>query len=117
MILKPGKLAEALSSYRPISLLLVLSKLFKKLMKIVTELNLIPAHQFGFQHKHSTIDQVHWIMYVIERALEHKKVCSVIFLNVSQALDRVWHEGLNYKLKRNNHCKFAHLLPLLCHGR
>ena len=36
---------------------------------------------------------------MIERSLEGKKICSVIFLDVAKAFDQVWHEGLNHKLK------------------
>jgi hypothetical protein len=32
-------------------------------------------------------------------ALGEKKVGSAIFLDVAQAFDKVWHEGLNYKLR------------------
>lgn len=115
MIPKPGKPVEKLTSYRPISLLPVLSKLFEKLirkrvMQVVEERKLVPSHQFGFRHKHSTIDQVHRITNMIEQALENKQVCSAIFLDVSQAFDKVWHDGLNYKLRRLLPAKYAELL-------
>lgn len=60
---------------------------------------MIPSHQFGFRDQHSTIEQVHRITDIIEEALENKMICSSIFLDVSQAFDKVWHEGLLYKLK------------------
>lgn len=104
MIPKPGKPPHEATSYRPISLLPVMSKLFEKILlkrlkPIIERKNLIPNHQFGFRDKHSTIDQVHRITDIIEKALEEKKVCSTMFLDVAQAFDKVWHEGLNYKLK------------------
>lgn len=104
MIPKPGKKPQEVSSYRPISLLPIISKLYEKLLlkrlKPIIELkNLIPSHQFGFRNKHSTIDQVHRIVDLIEKTLEGKKVCSAVFLDVAQAFDRVWHEGLLYKLR------------------
>jgi len=104
MIPKPGKPPHEASSYRPISLLPVMSKLFEKLLikrlkPIIVRKNLIPDHQFGFRSKHSTIDQVHRITNVIEKVLEEKKVCAAIFLDVAQAFDKVWHEGLACKLK------------------
>uniref|UniRef100_A0A0A9YSX4 Putative RNA-directed DNA polymerase from transposon X-element n=2 Tax=Lygus hesperus TaxID=30085 RepID=A0A0A9YSX4_LYGHE len=115
MVPKPGKPVEELTSYRPISLLPVLSKLFekllhKRLMKIVEDRNLVPAHQFGFRQKHSTIDQVHRITSIIEKALEERKVCSAIFLDVTQAFDKVWHEGLNHKLRKMLPAQYAELL-------
>jgi hypothetical protein len=54
---------------------------------------------FGFRHQQSTIDQAHRIYTIIEQSLDEKKVCSTIFLDVAQAFDKVWHEGLNHKLK------------------
>ena len=33
----------------------------------------------------------------IEKALENKKVCSAIFLDVSHAFDKVWHKGVMIK--------------------
>ena len=104
MIPKPGKPPHEAASYRPISLLPVMSKLFEKLLikrlkPVIERKNLIPNHQFGFRSKHSTIDQVHRITNIVENALEEKKVCSAVFLDVAQAFDKVWHEGLNYKLR------------------
>lgn len=104
MILKPGKPPNETASYRPISLLPIISKVFEKLLvkrlnAIIERKNLIPNHQFGFRNKHSTIDQIHRITQVIEKALEEKRVCSTIFLDVAQAFDKVWHEGLNHKLR------------------
>jgi hypothetical protein len=52
-ILKPEKPAEDVQSYRPISLLPVLSKVFEKLFitriqPILQSTQIIPDHQFGF---------------------------------------------------------------------
>ena len=98
MIEKPGKPPHEAGSYRPISLLPIISKLFEKLLlkrlkPIIERKNLVRDHQFGFRKSHSTMDQVHRITNVIEKALEEKKVCYAIFLDVSQAFDKVWHEG------------------------
>ncbi|CAB0001509.1 unnamed protein product [Nesidiocoris tenuis] len=60
--------------------------------------------------KHSTIDQVHRIVNIIEEALEKKNVCSGIFLDVAQAFDKVWHEGLNHKLKKMLPYQYVELL-------
>jgi len=103
-ILKPGKPAEEAKSYRPISLLLILSKLFKKLFLIrikptLQEKWIIPDQQFGFRQKHATFEQVHCITYVIHNTLESNKYCMAAFLDISQAFDKVWHEGLLYKIK------------------
>ena len=96
MIPKPRKPPHEAASYRPISLLPVMSKLFEKLLikrlkPIIERKNLIPNHQFGFRSKHSTIHQVHRVTNIIEKALEE--------LDMAQAFVKVWHEGLNHKLR------------------
>jgi hypothetical protein len=103
-LLKPGKPAAEAQSYRPISLLPILSKLFEKLFiarlkPILHEKRILPDHQFGFRQQHATIEQVHRLTNVIQTALETNKYCTAAFLDVSQAFDKVWHEGLLYKLK------------------
>lgn len=105
---KAGKPPNDVSSYRPISLLPTMSKLFekiflKRLMPIICCENLIPEHQFGFRKQHSTIQQVHRITNVIRQTLEERNFCTSVFLDVRQAFDKVWHPGLCYKLK--------HILP------
>jgi hypothetical protein len=74
--------------------------LLKRLKPIIHRNNLIPVHQFGFREQHSTIDQVHRITNIIEKAYEGKKICSMLFLDVAQAFDKVWHEGLIHKLEK-----------------
>lgn len=104
VIPKPGKPTDKPSSYRPISLLPVMSKLFEKLLlrrlnSTIDTLDLIPDHQFGFRKKHSTIEQVHRVTSIAADALEKKKCCTAAFLDIQQAFDRVWHPGLLYKIK------------------
>jgi hypothetical protein len=106
MVPKPAKTPREIASYRPISLLPVLSKvleklLLKRLTPILEEQNLIPCHQFGFRRMHGTIEQVHRVVKTASTALEEKKFCTAAFLDVKQAFDRVWHQGLYYKLKLN----------------
>jgi hypothetical protein len=102
MILKPGKDPTEVASYRPISLLPVLSKVFEKLFlrKLKPVLcDLIPDYQYGFREKHSTIEQVHRVIDLIHLAYEKHQYCSAVFLDISQAFDKVWHNGLLYKIK------------------
>lgn len=105
MIHKPGKPLNETNSYRPISLLPLLSKLFEKILfarmkPVIDDNNLIPNHQFGFRAEHSTIEQIHRICDTIERSFENNEVCTTVFIDVSQAFDKVWHEGLLFKIKR-----------------
>ena len=113
LIPKPGKNPTLTSSYRPISLLAALSKIFERLLldELIADeaqLQLIPDHQFGFRQQHSTVEQVHKIVNSIKEALECKKTCVGIFLDVAQAFDKVNHNGLLKKI-------YTHL-PMRYHG-
>lgn len=115
MILKLGKASNDPKSYRPISLLSIPAKLlesllFSRLLPIIEEKQLIPNHQFGFRRKHSTIDQIHRIVDKILKNFENRKYCSTVFLDVAQAFDKVWHEGLLFKIKQNLPANFYILL-------
>lgn len=106
LIPKDGKPLNEPTSYRPISLLPVMSKilekiLLKRLMDIIEEKGLIPDHQFGFRRQHSTIEQVHRVVNAINKTFEGKSYCAALFLDISQAFDKVWHTGLLYKLKQH----------------
>ena len=105
MIPKPGKDPNLVQSYRPISLLPILSKIFEKLFikrlkPIIIQRKLIPNHQFDFREQHGTTEQVHRVVNKISRDLENKRYCSAAFLDIAQAFDKVWHDGLLYKLKQ-----------------
>lgn len=102
MVQKPGKPIEDVKSYRPISLLPVISKIFERI--ILRRLSgpvsaIIPDHQFGFRKQHGTIQQCHRVAATIRTALEEMKYCPGVFLDISQAFDRVWHDGLMYKVR------------------
>lgn len=115
VILKPGKPPEDPSSYRPISLISIIAKIFEKVVlsrmqSIVIKKDLLPSFQFGFREKHSTIEQVHRIYNIARQALENKEFAPAAFLDVSAAFDKVWHEGLIYKLSRHFPGCFCKLL-------
>ncbi|CAG7733752.1 unnamed protein product, partial [Allacma fusca] len=118
MLKKPDKAEEKVESYRPISILPAISKLFEKLLlKRLKPLARIPDHQFGFCNQHSTIEQVHRVAAIIEKAFEEKKYCSAAFLDVAQAFDRVWHEGLQSKLAEILPGNYVYFLKSYITGR
>ena len=80
-----------------------MSKLFERLLlkrlQVDTNINkLIPSHQFSYRAKHSTMQQCQRIVHEMLKCLEEKKLCTAAFLDIQQAFDRVWHDGLLYKL-------------------
>jgi hypothetical protein len=104
MVAKPGKPPTETNSHSPISLLPIMSEIFERLLlkrfEEAMPLNkLIPNNQFGFRRKYSTIQQCHRIINKIKTSLEGREYCASVFLDVQQAFDKVWHEGLLHKLK------------------
>jgi hypothetical protein len=114
MVPKPGKPVAEVTSYRSISLLPILSKVFEKLLKRLRSdidfSTLLPDHQFGFRTGHSTIHQIHRVAQEIAKGLEGRELCTAAFLDVAQAFDKVWHTGLLYKQKTTLPCQYYLLL-------
>jgi hypothetical protein len=89
--LKPCKSPNEPMSYRPISLLPILSKVYEKLLlhhvlPIIENRRLLPGHKFGFRQRHSTLQQTHRIVQKTNEALETKQYCSAAFLDISHLL-------------------------------
>lgn len=102
---KPGKPKDSLSSYRPVSLLTTLSKLFEKIIasrlkKIIIDWNILPSFQFGFRDNHSSTQQLLRFSEFANRQFEDKKYVATAFLDFKQAFDKIWHEGLLFKLRK-----------------
>lgn len=93
MLKKP----EQITSYRPISLLSI-CKLFKKLLMHPKPMICILRFQLRFRNQHSTIDQAHKVVTNIEWVLKENQYCSAVFLEISQASDRVGQQGLFHKM-------------------
>jgi len=108
LVPKPNKPPDSISSFRPISLLPFFAKvlerlLLKRILPSLTTNSVLPDYQFGFRSAHSTIHQAHRVVDSISFALEKKSYCTCAFLDISQAFDRVWHDGLLFKLKKFLH--------------
>ena len=105
MLAKPGKDPHQTASYRPISLFPVFSKILEKIIyyriKTIIEIRkLIPEHQFGFRNKHSTIEQMHRLINEIMIALENKEYCTVLFMDIEKAFDKINHESLLQTIRK-----------------
>jgi hypothetical protein len=95
LIPKSGKPPRALSSYRPSSLLPIVSKVFEKLLlnrllPLVEHGKLLPTHQFGFQPRNSTIEQTHRLICGINNVLDNRQYSSAAFIDISQAFETVY---------------------------
>ena len=97
---------EELNNYRPISLLPVASKIlekviFKNVYNYLHENELLSKHQSGFRPKDSTVNQLSFMYHEFCKALDMKKDVRLVFCDVSKAFDKVWYQGLLYKLRKN----------------
>ena len=91
---------------RPISLLPVFGKIFEKIIfnkiyKFLSEEKLLNPNQSGFRPSDSCINQLIEITHEIFKAFDCNPPLEVrsVFLDISKAFDKVWHEGLIYKIK------------------
>ena len=62
---------------------------------------LLSKNQSGFRPGDSTINQLLSITTEIFEAFESLDETRAVFLDISKAFDKVWHEGLCFKLKQN----------------
>ena len=91
------------SNYRPISLLSCIGKVLEKLVhkyvfNFFRENAVITALQSGFMPGGSTVNQLVDVYNTFCKALDEGKEVRAIFCDISKAFDRVWHEGLLFKL-------------------
>ena len=104
VVLKPKKPPNVTSSYRPVSLLCVLSKLYERLIynriQPIAE-SVLPKEQAGIRPGCSSKDRVVSLREDIECTFDKKLKAGVVFVDLSAAYGTVWHRGLTLKLLRN----------------
>ena len=98
---------QNIKNYRLVSLLPIFSKVFERIiydniLKYILDKNLISPKRFRFRPGESCVNRplsiTHYIFTSFDNGLEVREV----FLNISKAFDKVWHNGLIYKLKQND---------------
>ena len=97
---------QNVKNYRPVSLLPICGKIFERLIynvmyDFLTENDLLSPNQSGFRSGDSCINQLLSINHEILNAFDKGLEVRGIFLDISKAFDKVWHDGLAFKLRQN----------------
>ncbi|GFU47142.1 probable RNA-directed DNA polymerase from transposon X-element [Trichonephila clavipes] len=100
---KPGKDPHLASSYRPISLLSTIGKLTEsiilhRLKNFINENNILNPNQYGFTNKLSTLHPLLRLTENISEGFRKRKAREQFFWISRKAFDRVWINGLTFKL-------------------
>ena len=102
-LLKPGKPPENRKSYRPISLLSILYKLYERLILArispTVERQMSPD-QAGFRPGRSCCDQLLNLTQFIEDGYERKQITGTVFVDLTAAYDTVNHRILLLKVAK-----------------
>ena len=96
---------QVMGNYRPVSLLSILGKIlerivFKHVYNHFRDNFLLSVWQSGFLPGSSTVTQLIELYNKFCTAVSQNKEIRIVFLDISKAFDRVWHDGLIFKLKK-----------------
>ena len=97
---------QALENYRPVSLLPISGKILERLMfhemfNFFIENKLISLNQSGFKPGDSCINQLLSITHKVYESFNVGLEVRSVFLDISKIFEKVWHDGIVYKLTQN----------------
>lgn len=90
------------SKYRPISVSSCFGKLLERIVKdrlylFLEKKGLICKQHSGFRQNRRTSDNLVFLTQKVSESLVRKKKTCSVFFDISQAFDKVWHNGLIFK--------------------
>ena len=93
------------NNYRPISLLPVIGKVlerlvFKEIYMYCSDHNILTWRNSGYKPLDSSINQLVYLSHKIYEALGKGLDVCYVSLDATAAFDRVWHDGLLFKLRK-----------------
>ena len=99
------------NNIRPISISNCLSQIFEKLILINSPaLQKIHKNQFGFK-KHTSCNHAIFVMKeTVLRYIQNKSSCKIASLDAEKAFDKIWRDGLFYKLNSKMNDTYWNLL-------
>ena len=97
---------QIVKHYRPISLLLLFAKMFERILfsnmyNHLISNNLLTKNQSGFRPGDSVTIQLIFVVDKMHSSLDINLEVRSVFLYMSKAFDKVWHEGLLFILRIN----------------
>ena len=97
---------QTLKNYRPVSLLPICGKILERLMfnemfKFFIENELISSNQSGFKPGDSCVNQLVSIIHEIYKSFDKGHEVRSVFLDISKAFDKIWYDGIIFKLTQN----------------
>ena len=107
MVQKPGKDHTNPKSYRPISLLPAISKIFERILSerlvdFLEENNILNKYQAGYRKGRSTQEHIFRLAQQVYNGFKNRECTYATFLDCEAAFDAVWTNGLMYKLYQLN---------------
>ncbi|GFY08588.1 probable RNA-directed DNA polymerase from transposon X-element [Trichonephila clavipes] len=123
MIPKPGKDQKFPLNFRPISLISSIGKIYEKILlkrieKYTLDNSIIPDIQHGFRKETSTCHQLLRATNIIISGFNNHATTGGIFLDVENAFDRLWHNGLIFKMINLNYPPYLiHTISDYLHNR
>ena len=97
---------QTLKNYPPVSLLPNCGKIFEKIIfnemfRFFLDNKLITTNQSGFKPGDSCINQLLSILHEIYKSFDDRLEVRSFFLHISKAFEKVWYEGIIFKLEQN----------------